>query len=39
MVELAPTPLSQIVPMILNGAIKDAKTIAGLLMTLRLLGR
>jgi ADP-ribose pyrophosphatase len=39
MVELAPTPLAQIAPMILNGEIKDAKTIAGLLMTLRLLGR
>ncbi|MEN3002495.1 MAG: NUDIX hydrolase [Armatimonadota bacterium] len=39
MVQLVPTPLSQIVPMILKGEIKDAKTIAGLLMTLRLLER
>ena len=39
MVALAPTPLHQIEPMIRNGAIKDAKTIAGLLMTLRILGR
>lgn len=38
-VELAPTPLEHIVPMILKGEIKDAKTIAGLLMTLRLMGR
>jgi len=38
-VELAPTPLEQIAPMILKGEIKDAKTIAGLLMTLRLMGR
>lgn len=39
MVQLVPTPLSQIVPMILKGEIKDAKTIAGLLMTLRVLER
>jgi hypothetical protein len=38
-VELAPTPLSAVEQMILDGAIKDSKTIAGLLMTLRLLER
>jgi len=38
-VELVPTPLQQVELMILNGQIKDAKTIAGLLMTLRLLQR
>ncbi|MCS7065644.1 MAG: NUDIX hydrolase, partial [Fimbriimonadales bacterium] len=38
-VELVPTPTAQIAPMILNGEIKDAKTIAGLLMTLRLMER
>ncbi|GBC93689.1 ADP-ribose pyrophosphatase [bacterium HR15] len=38
-VEIVPTPLQQIEPMILTGQIKDAKTIAGLLMTLRLLQR
>ncbi len=38
-VELAPVPLQQIEPMILKGEIKDAKTIAGLLMTLRLMKR
>lgn len=37
--ELVPTPLDQIADMILQGTIKDSKTIAGLLMTLRLLGR
>ncbi len=37
--ELVPTPLNQIADMILEGTIKDSKTIAGLLMTLRLLGR
>ncbi len=37
--ELVPTPLHQIADMILEGTIKDSKTIAGLLMTLRLLGR
>ena len=39
LVELAPTPLSAVEQMILDGAIKDSKTIAGLLMTLRLLER
>ncbi len=38
-VELAPVPLQQIEPMILKGEIKDAKTIAGLLMMLRLMKR
>ncbi len=38
-VEVVPTPLEHIPPMILNGEIKDAKTIAGLLMALRLMGR
>lgn len=37
-VELVPTPLHQIEKMILEGSIKDAKTIAGLLMSLRLRG-
>ncbi len=37
--EIVPTPLDQIADMILQGTIKDSKTIAGLLMTLRLLGR
>ncbi|MCS7208519.1 MAG: NUDIX hydrolase [Fimbriimonadales bacterium] len=37
LVELAPTPLCDIEAMILQGQIKDSKTIAGLLMTLRLL--
>ncbi len=37
--ELVPTPLDQVAEMILQGKIKDSKTIAGLLMTLRLLGR
>ncbi len=39
LVELVPTPISQIAEMILQGTIKDSKTIAGLLMTLRLKGR
>ncbi|MER3402173.1 MAG: ADP-ribose pyrophosphatase [Armatimonadota bacterium] len=37
--ELVPTPLNQVAERILQGTIKDSKTIAGLLMTLRLLGR
>lgn len=37
--ELVPTPLNQVTEMILQGVIKDSKTIAGLLMTLRLWGR
>lgn len=37
--ELVPTPLDHVADMILQGTIKDSKTIAGLLMTLRLLGR
>jgi ADP-ribose pyrophosphatase len=39
MVELVPTPLREVERMILEGGIKDSKTIAGLLMTLRLLER
>jgi len=39
MVELVPTPLREVERMILEGDIKDSKTIAGLLMTLRLLER
>jgi len=39
MVELVPTPLREVERMILEGEIKDSKTIAGLLMTLRLLER
>jgi len=39
LVELVPTPIDQIAEMILQGTIKDSKTIAGLLMTLRLKGR
>ncbi len=39
LVELVPTPLHAIETMILQGEIKDSKTIAGLLMTLRLLER
>lgn len=39
LVELVPTPLREVETMILQGQIKDAKTIAGLLMTLRLLER
>lgn len=39
LVELVPTPLREVERMILEGAIKDSKTIAGLLMTLRLLER
>jgi ADP-ribose pyrophosphatase len=38
-VELAPLPLTGIPTLIQQGEIKDAKTIAGLLMTLRLLER
>ncbi|MFN4032645.1 MAG: NUDIX domain-containing protein [Fimbriimonadales bacterium] len=37
LVELVPTPLCEIEAMVLDGRIKDSKTIAGLLMTLRLL--
>ncbi|MCS6924137.1 MAG: NUDIX hydrolase [Fimbriimonadales bacterium] len=37
LVELVPTPLREVETMILQGQIKDSKTIAGLLMTLRLL--
>lgn len=37
LVEIVPTPLSEVETMILQGQIKDSKTIAGLLMTLRLL--
>jgi len=36
LVELVPTPLQEVETMILEGRIKDSKTIAGLLMTLRL---
>ncbi|RMH08215.1 MAG: ADP-ribose pyrophosphatase, partial [Armatimonadetes bacterium] len=36
LVELVPTPLREVEAMILQGHIKDSKTIAGLLMTLRL---
>ncbi|GIV06197.1 MAG: ADP-ribose pyrophosphatase [Fimbriimonadales bacterium] len=36
LVELVPTPLREVETMILQGHIKDSKTIAGLLMTLRL---
>ncbi|MCX7994036.1 MAG: NUDIX hydrolase [Fimbriimonadales bacterium] len=36
-VELVPTPLQAVEAMVLEGQIKDSKTIAGLLMTLRLL--
>ncbi|GIV08581.1 MAG: NUDIX hydrolase [Fimbriimonadales bacterium] len=39
LVELVPTPLRAVETMILQGQIKDSKTIAGLLMTLRLLER
>ncbi|MFN7019319.1 MAG: NUDIX domain-containing protein [Fimbriimonadales bacterium] len=39
LVELVPTPLSAIETMVLDGRIKDSKTIAGLLMTLRLCER
>ncbi|MCX7924523.1 MAG: NUDIX hydrolase [Fimbriimonadales bacterium] len=39
LVELVPTPLHAIERMIMEGQIKDAKTIAGLLMTLRLHGQ
>lgn len=39
LVELVPTPLREVETMILQGQIKDSKTIAGLLMTLRLLER
>lgn len=37
LVELVPTPLREVETMIREGHIKDSKTIAGLLMTLRLL--
>jgi len=39
LVELVPTPLSEVERMIVDGAIRDSKTIAGLLMTLRLIER
>ncbi len=37
--ELVPTSVSEVVPMVLDGRIRDSKTIAGLLVTLRLLGK
>ncbi|MCW5932854.1 MAG: NUDIX hydrolase [Fimbriimonadia bacterium] len=37
--ELVETPVSEVAPMVLDGRIRDAKTIAGLLVTLRLLGK
>jgi len=39
LVELVPTPLYEVERMIWDGAIRDSKTIAGLLMTLRLIER
>lgn len=38
-VEVVRVPLDEVAPMISDGRIKDAKTIAGTLMALRLLGR